>query len=304
MARNLPPPIALRAFEAAARNLSFTRAAEELNVTQAAISHQVRVLESHFGVPLFVRLTRRLRLTGDGQALYSAAHEAFDRLEETSQQIRGGLADSVLTVSLTPYFSARWLTPRLSRFWTTCPAIDLRLHHSATPGKLDSEEVDLAIGWEMDVASDSDTRPLLSANVVPVCSPELVANKRPIGEIDDLYHYTLLHENDYRLWTMWLESAGVDRVNLKRGTTMDDANVVLQAAIDGQGIALSADVLIMDEIESGRLVFPLGHRHSLGYSYSIACRPGSWKRPKVQLFYDWLLGEVGQPPAADRPADR
>ncbi len=133
MSRYLPSPIALRSFEAAARHLSFTRAANELNVTQAAISHQVKSLEDHLRGRLFVRLTRKLLLTNDGQALYSVVSEAFDRIGDVADKLRSGTGNETLTVSLTPYFAAKWLTHRLGRFWSRYPNIDLRLHHSRQP---------------------------------------------------------------------------------------------------------------------------------------------------------------------------
>ncbi len=291
MARNIPSPIALRAFEAAARNLSFTRAAAELNVTQAAISHQVKLLEGELRVSLFQRLTRRLLLTHEGQTLYAVVNEAFVRMEDVIEQLRSGTGEQVLTVSLTPYFSAKWLTMRLSRFWARHPNIDLRLHHTSTPGQSGQEQVDVSITWGLDEWPNLDYKPLITARVVPVCSPRLIHDE-PLVEIDDLYNHTLLHENDYTLWTRWLKRMGVKNVELKRGSTMDDSNVVMQAAIDGQGVALGSDLLCSEELDSGRLVMPFDIELSMKYSYYIVYRPGSLDQPKIRAFYQWMLDEV------------
>ena len=292
MARHIPPPIALRSFEAAARHLSFTRAADELSVTQAAISHQIKQLEAYFSFPLFVRLTRKLRLTDEGQALYSVVNESFENIEKVTQQLLGGTGDESLTVSLTPYFSVKWLTVRLSRFWALHPNIDLRLHHTAQPGSLEDENIDLSITWGLDDWPHLDWKPLLTARVIPVCSPSLVTPEKPLNTIDDLYRHTLLHENDYSLWTLWLQRAGIEDVQLRRGSTMDDANVVMQAAIDGHGVALGSDLLCADDLEARRLIMPFDSTNSMTYSYYIVYRPGALERPKVKAFYNWLRRET------------
>jgi LysR family glycine cleavage system transcriptional activator len=291
VARNIPSPIALRAFEAAARHLSFTRAAEELNVTQAAISHQVKHLEGELNVLLFRRLTRKLLLTQEGQTLYAVVNEAFVRTEEVVEQLKSGKGNQALNVSLTPYFSAKWLTVRLSRFWAKHPDIDLRLRHSSRPGQSGQEDADLSITWGLDDWPHLDYKPLITARVVPVCSPRLLEDK-PLDTIDDLYNHTLLHESDYSLWTRWLKRVGVDHVDLKRGSTMDDSNVIMQAAIDGQGIALGSDVLCAAELESGQLVMPFDADLCMHYSYYVVYRPGALDRPKIRAFYQWMLDEV------------
>ncbi len=296
MALNLPPPIALRSFEVAARHLSFTQAAMELNVTQAAVSHQIKVLERDLGVPLFVRMTRKLRLTQAGHALYSVVGESFRQIAETSERLRKGMEDSILNVSMTPYFSAKWLTVRLSRFWAQYPHIDLRLHHSPQPGDFQNPEIDIAISWGQDDWKSMDSKLLLRTRALPVCSPKLITRDRPLETIDDLGHHELLHENDYSMWTLWFKRAGVEDVLLEHGTTMDDSNVILQAAIDGQGVALGSDLLLTDEFASGRLVCPFDQELSMPYSYYIVYKHGTLDRPKIRAFYDWLLIEADRSP--------
>ncbi len=292
MSRYLPSPIALRSFEAAARHLSFTRAANELNVTQAAISHQVKSLEDHLRVRLFLRLTRRLLLTNDGQALYSVVSEAFDRIGDVADKLRSGTGNETLTVSLTPYFAAKWLTHRLGRFWSRYPNIDLRLHHSRQPVQFDQAEMDMAISWGRDEWPDLAATILLRSRVIPVCSPMLMKGKPPLRTPADLNNHTLLHEGDYELWTQWLQAVGVEGVNVRRGSTIDDPNVVLQAAIDGQGIALGADALLGEELSSGRLVMPFDPSISTDLSYYAIYPKTALERPKVKAFYEWLLAEA------------
>ena len=292
MARNMPSPIALRAFEAAARHLSFTRAAGDLNVTQAAISHQIKLLENDLGFPLFIRLTRRLLLTNEGHALYASVYEAFDQIEDTIGKLTSGIGDQVLNVCLTPYFSSKWLTVRLSRFWALHPNIDLRLHHSSAPGQFDQGEIDLAITWGLYDAPHLDSKQLLVSKAVPVCSPDLATSERPLKTLDDLRNHTLLHENDYTLWTLWLERAGAKDIRLKRGSTMDDSNVLLRVAIDGQGVALGSDLLCADDFNSGKLIMPFPAELSIPYSYYIVYKTGALNRPKINAFYHWLLSEA------------
>ncbi len=292
MSRYLPPPIALRSFEAAARHLSFTRAANELNVTQAAISHQVKILEEHLRAPLFLRLTRKLLLTGEGQNLYAVVSDAFDRIGDTADNIRNGTGNETLTVSLTPFFAARWLTHRLNRFWADYPQIDLRLHHSREPVAFDQMEVDLSLSWRRADRSDRDATLLLRSRVVAVCSPKIISAKRPLRTPVDLAHHTLLHDGDYELWTQWLEDVGETRINVRHGSTMDDSNVVLQAAIDGQGVALSTDTLLREELHTGRLVMPFGVSVSTDLTYYIIYPKGALERQKIRVFHDWLLAEA------------
>lgn len=292
MSQNLPPPVALRAFEAAARHLSFTRAAAELSVTQAAVSHQIRVLEEYLHAPLFTRLPRRLLLTEQGQSLYAVVGEYFSKLAEVTSDIKSTAGGGVLNVSLTPYFSAKWLTIRLSEFWNRHPNIDLRLHHVARPDQLDRPDIDVAISWARDKWPGAESKLLLSARVLPVCSPKIITRNKPLKIVDDLYNHTLLHEQDYSLWSLWLKRAGIKNVNLKRGSTLDDSNVILQAAIDGQGVALGADMLLTDELHSGRLVMPFDPSISTRVSYYILYRQGAMKNPVIATFCNWLLNEA------------
>jgi len=300
MARDLPPLNALRFFEAAARHLSFTRAAEELHVTQAAISHQMKALETHLGVRLFRRLPRRLLLTEEGQRLLPVVHDAFDRIAHTARRLAKEGESGPLIVMLRPYFAARWLSPRLSQFWERHPDIDLRLHHSIDPVvDFERERVDMAVRWGRGEWPGVEVELLLPVRVTPVCSPKLLRGPHPLRRPADLRHHTLLHEESYDLWAKWLAAAGVHDLEA-RGPIIDDTNVRTQAAIDGQGVTFGALSLLADDLATGRLVAPFPLTLD-DLAYYIVYPPGALARPKVKVFRDWLLEEAARHRAADTP---
>ena len=293
MARRLPPLNALRAFEAGARHLSFTKAADELHVTQAAVSHQVKALEDHLGVRLFRRLTRRLALTEEGRALLPVVSEAFDRIAEAAERIgRDGGRPRTLTVSVTPSFGGRWLVHRLSRFWRAHPDIDLRLHHSIQLVDFDRDDVDMAVRWGRGSWPGLAADFLMHVGVTPVCSPALLEGPRPLRTPDDLRHHTLLHEDDFEGWTEWLAAAGVTEVDPRRGPVIDDTGVVIQLAIAGQGVALGRTALIREDLAAGRLVRPFDLSLESDLAYHIVYPPRSLSRPKVRAFREFLLAEA------------
>ena len=292
MSRKLPSPVALRAFEAAARQLSFTRAAEELFVTQSAVSHQVRALEEALGVRLFLRLTRQLRLTEPGEALLTVLRDSFDRIEETLAVLRVGSTSQPLRISLTSYFAARWLTRRLGRFSALHP--DVEIHMRLTNGDVDFKrlDLDLAVAWGHGDWPDLEAELLVPTRIIAVCSPALLATGPPLREIADLRHYNLLHETDRSLWRTWLKAVGAFDVASGRNLVMDDPNLVHQAAVDGQGVALGAEALLDDEISRGLLVRPFELSVELAGAYHIAHQPGARNRENVMAFCDWLAVEA------------
>jgi LysR family glycine cleavage system transcriptional activator len=235
MAHGLPPLNALRAFEAGARHLSFTKAAEELHVTQAAISHQVKLLEQDLGVSLFRRMTRKLALTEEGRALMRVAGEALDAIAEAAERLRATPGGRTLTLSLTPTFGVKWLAHRLGRFWAAHPEIDLRLHHSIHLADFARDEVDAAVRWGGGAWPGVEAVYLMRAGLVPVCSPALLEGAHPLCAPADLRHHTLLHERDFVEWAQWLAVAGAREVEARRGPMIDDPSVLHQAAIDGHG---------------------------------------------------------------------
>ena len=292
MARRLPPLNALRAFEAAARHLSFTKAAEELHVTQAAVSHQVKLLEQDLGVTLFRRMTRKLALTEAGRALQRVAGEALDAIAEAAERLRGEPGGRTLTLSLTPTFGVKWLAQRLGRFWALHPDIDLRLHHSIHLVDFSRDEVDAAVRWGGGAWPGVEAVYLMRAGVVPVCSPALLEGPHPLCAPADLHHHTLLHERDFVEWAQWLAVAGAHDVEARRGPIIDDPSVLHQAAIDGQGVVLSSEALVREDLAAGRLVKPFDVDLDEHNAYYLVAPPRAFERPNVQAFRDFLLAEL------------
>lgn len=288
---SLPPLNNLRFFEAAARHLSFTRAARELHVTQAAVSHQVKQLEQQLGVRLFRRLTRRLLLTDEGQTLLPVVQDCFERLADTTRVLQQPNDDGPLVIMLRPFFAARWLAPRLSKFWHLHPDIDLRLHHSSEPRNYDQDRFDLAVRWGQGNWPDVESELLLKITITPVCSPKLLRGKKPLRTIDDLRHVKLLHEENYGTWRKWLKAAGASHINHRRGSIIDDTNIRIQAAIDAQGVAFGPVALLQDDLATQRLVAPFELTMD-DLAYYIIYPPGALQKPKVKTFRDWLLAEA------------
>lgn len=294
MARRLPPLNALRTFEAAARHLSFTRAGEELNVTQAAISYQVKALEDRLGVPLFRRLNRALLLTDAGQSLFAAAAEAFDLIATAAARLSALEGSGVLTVSTLDSFAVNWLVPRLSRFRERRPEIDLRVATSDHLVDFVRDGVDVAIRYGRGKWPGLSVVRLMSEELFPVVSPALLAKGPPLREPNDLRHYTLLHDTMPEDWQMWLMAAGVSDMNPSRGPGFQHSNLVIQAAVAGLGVALGRSALVADELASGRLVKPFEISLPAEFAYYAVCPEGGADRPKVKAFRDWLLSEAAR----------
>ena len=306
MARNLPPLNSLRAFEAAARHLSFTRAAEELHVTPAAVSHQIKALEEQLGVALFRRLTRALRLTEAGQAALPAMRDGFDKLAEGVARARAHESSGAVTVSVGPSFAAKWLVPRLDRFREAHPDIEVRIDATDKVVDFELDNVDLAIRYGRGNYPGLRVERLLSEEIFPVCSPELLDGPNPLHQPEDLRHHTLLHL-DWDMesvmapsWRMWLLAAGVDNVDFMRGPVFSMESLALQAAIEGQGVALVSSVLAEHDLEAGRLVMPFDVSvcDPLDFQYYLVTPKRTAELPKVVAFGTWLLDQ-----AADMPAN-
>jgi len=297
MTRELPPLNALRAFEAAGRHLSFTRGAEELHVTQAAVSQQVKLLEKHLGTRLFRRLHRSLVLTEEGQLYLAAVRDALDALEAATRRLSAGEMHSLLTVSVLPSFAARWLVPRLGRFHRRHPEIDIRLAPDAKVVDFARHDADVGIRYGRGRYPGLRCDRLLEEEVFPVCSPALLAGGPPLRAPADLARHTLLHDESDDDWRTWLLAAGVEGVTVGRGPIFTDSSMLLQAAVDGQGIALARSVLAKDELAAGRLARPFGSSGSIvqpGYAYFLVCPERAAEWPRVGAFRAWLLDEIKQ----------
>ncbi len=290
MPRPLPSLTALRAFEAAGRHLSFKRAAEELSVSQSAISHQVRSLEGHLGVRLFERLTRRLRLTPEGGALFTVVNSALDDLSRGVERLRHGQTSSSLTLSLTYPIGAKWLAPHLGSFVRGHPDIDVRLHYSQALVDFVGEGCDLAIRWGTGGWWHLEVERLLPATLVPVCSPELRRAMRPGPGPEDLHGQVLLHEDGYEDWCRWFEAAGLDPAAARRGPIVEDPLTLIQAAVAGDGVTLSRLPLILDELAAGRLVRLFDLSIERDHAYWLVYPAKALERPLVAALRDHLLG--------------
>jgi LysR family glycine cleavage system transcriptional activator len=294
MKRSLPPLGALVAFEAAARHRSFTRAGVELSVTQAAISHHIKALELHLGRPLFRRLPRALTVTDEGQRFAQAVAEALDRIEAATVQARSTPGTTRLVVTVLPSFAARWLVPRLPRFYAAHPEIDL--HVVATPTLLDLERegIDVGVRYLPRDHRDPSAEHLFDDELIAVCSPRLQKGRRALKQPRDLRHHTLLHAESDADWRAWLAVVGATEVPL-RGPLFTDASLLVQAAVAGQGVALGRSVLVYDELAVGRLVraFPrLRRRWPTTRAYYVASPPARAQRPEALAFRQWLRKEA------------
>ena len=292
MPRRLPPLNALRAFEAAARHESFTRAAEELCVTQGAVSHQVKALEAELGVKLFNRERQRLVITGAGRDYLTVVRDALDRIAVGTERLMQRQSSGVLTVSTSPDFAAKWLVYRLGRFAEAHPEIDLRI--SATMHHVDfaREDVDLAVRHGDGNWPGLDVMRLSPEQLFAVCSPKLVAGRQRLAKPSDLLKTPLLHLDDSKAWSQWFDAAGVADAETSHGLTLNRASMLIDAAVDGQGVALARTTLAAWDIINGRLVRPFDVGLKLAKTYWIVCPKATSTKPKIATFRDWLLAEA------------
>jgi LysR family glycine cleavage system transcriptional activator len=292
MPRRLPALNALKAFEAAARYESFTRAAEELCVTQGAVSHQVKALEAELGLKLFNRERQRLMITEAGRVYLSVVRDAFDRLANGTERLLHRQNAGVLTVSTSPNFAAKWLVHRLARFAEAHPNIDLRVSASLHHVDFAREDVDLAIRHGNGQAPGLHVTRLCAEELFPVCSPKLLQGSNALRKPADLSRHTLLHVNDWQDWSRWLDTAGAKHVDPSRGPILNQASMAIDAAIDGQGVALARSALAAWDTIAGRLVRPFAVTLPATFAYWIVCPKATAKLPKIAAFTGWLLAEA------------
>ena len=294
MPRRLPPLNALKAFEAAARYESFTRAAEELCVTQGAVSHQVKALEAELGLKLFNRERQRLAITEAGRVYLEVVRDALDRIAAGTERLLQRQSAGALTISTSPNFAAKWLVHRLGRFAEAHPGIDLRVSASMHHVDFAREDVDLAIRHGNGRASGLHVTRLCAEVLAPVCSPKLLRGRSGLRTPADLARHTLLHVDDRNDWVKWLDAAGVNNVDLSRGPVLNQASMTLDAAVDGQGVALARSALAAWDLINGRLVRPFELSLPVPYAYWIVCSKATAKLPKIVTFRDWLLAEAAE----------
>jgi LysR family transcriptional regulator, glycine cleavage system transcriptional activator len=292
--RRLPSLNALKAFEAAARHESFTRAAEELFVTQGAVSHQVKALELELGVKLFNRERQRLVITEAGRDYLTAVRDAFDRIAVGTERLLQRQSSGVLTVSTSPDFAAKWLVNRLGRFAEEHRNIDLRV--SATLHHVDfaREDVDLAVRHGDGNWPGLDVVRLSSEQLFPVCSPKLLTGRNRLTRPADALKFTLIHVDDRKDWTRWLAAAGVHGVELTHGPVLNRVSMAIDAAVDGQGIVLARTTLAATDLIHGRLLRPFTEELRLSKTYWIICPKATTTLPKIVTFRDWLVAEAAR----------
>ena len=294
MATRLPPMNTLRAFEAAARHLSFTLAADELHITQAAVSHQIKTLEEALGVRLFRRLNRAIRLTEEGQEFVGEVRKALGHLAMAVERIATPAAGGPLTVSVLPSFAAKWLVPRLGRFSRKHPEIEVRISPSIQLTDFQREDVDMGVRYGKGDYPGLHSLRLMTEDIFPVCSPALLEGPEPLDCPADLRRHTLLHDDAYVDWAMWLLAAGVEDIDPRQGPYFTDSALVIQAAVEGQGIALARGALAAGDIASGRLVRPFDIAIPTEYAYYVVSPRATSHHPKIAAFREWLLEEATQ----------
>ena len=281
---------ALRTFEAAGRHLSFSVAGEELGVSQAAVSQQIRQLEGYLNAKLFHRRNRGLSLTSAGEAYHLAVHEALDRLDTITDQLFPGSRDHVVTVQCTPSVATLWLIPRLAALHTAHPAIDLRIVTLGTePRRRNPALFDLEIVTLDPAEAGADCSELLTVRIVPVCAPGLLG-AAPLSRPEDVLRFDLLHVLGYRDdWHRWFQCAGLSSHKVPGGVSFDGSLMALEAAMNGDGIMLGRRPFIDQHLKSGALVLPFGDTHSLAAEYYLRTPDSSRRQRDVSAVTDWLL---------------
>lgn len=292
MPNDLPPLNALRAFVAAARRLSFTQAAEDLGVTQAAVSHQIRSLETWLGVDLFVRRNKQVILTEAGQVYAVAINQALDEIAEaTNALVRRDSRGGRLTISTMPSFAIKWLVHRLGRFINSHPEVEVRLHTSMELATFAADGVDVAIRMARRIDDRLHADLLLEEALFPVCAPALLAGGRPLSTPADLCHHVLLQDVGIS-WASWLDPLGLRDLKPTKGPGYLDTALAIQACIDGQGVMLGRTVMVEDDLLAGRLVEPFAVRVPSPLKYWLVCPPGHLSRPAARAFRDWIRAEA------------
>ncbi len=307
--RRLPPLNALRAFEAAARHMNFSRAADELSVTPGAVSQQIQNLEDYIGAPLFKRTAKGLLLTDGAQTALPALREAFDRLAEAASQLTAASDGRRVTVSAAPSFAAKWLVPRLGRFEAAHPEVDVWLSAGMELVDFADGEVDVAIRYGSGRYPGLEVTRLMGETVTPVAAPALLADK-PLAEPDDLARHTLLHDGSPDAdescpdWAMWLTARGLRQIDGTRGPRFNQSSLVIEAAVGGRGVALAKGTLAQADLDAGRLVAPLSSSTTtLDLAYHLVYPKAKARLKQVRAFTAWVKAEAETHEAALRTMD-
>jgi LysR family glycine cleavage system transcriptional activator len=298
MPTRLPSLNGLRAFEAAARHLSFTLAAAELNVTQTAISHQIRRLEEELGIKLFIRQNRALALTPKAKDYLPGIRAAFDDLRLATDRIQRKSGSRVLTVSTLASLAAKWLLPRLSSFQQAHPEIDVRITTSTTLVDFRDGDVDAAIRYGRGQWPGLRNEWLMADEMFPVCSPALLTGNKPLRTPEDLAHHVLLSSsNNDDDWRLWLTAVGLPtNISKLPGLSFDLLLMTVPAAMDGMGIAIGRTSYVQDDIAKGRLVVPFKLKLPVNAGFYLVRPDTRPDPPKLTAFREWLMSAVPAPP--------
>jgi LysR family glycine cleavage system transcriptional activator len=294
MVRHLPPLSTLRSFEAAARNLSFSKAAEELHVTHGAVSRAIRHLEDHLGVELFRRKVRAVELTQTGATYALSVRDALERLSAATFQIAKQQSSGVLNLSTLDSFASKWLIPRLFRFRQLHPEIDIRLSTSERLADFAADGIDIVIRYGRGRYAGLTSEWLMAEDLFPVCSPALLEGPHPLRSPGDLARHTLIHDDFPIDWAMWLSAAGVRGVDARRGPRFSFSDHAVQAAIQGEGVVLGRSALVADDLRAGRLVRPFSLSLPADLAYYLVYPPQSVGLKKIRAFRDWLFAEIAR----------
>jgi LysR family glycine cleavage system transcriptional activator len=295
----LPPLNALRAFESAGRCGSMSGAADELSVTPAAISHQIKSLEEHFGFPLFNRSVRSIHLTEQGAALLPYLSKGLDMWTEGCRRLVALDDETPLVISSVPVFAGKWLVRHLSQFNKLHPEITVRLDGSLSIADFSNDGVDASIRFGTGPYPDLHADPLVKEDVAPVCSPSFAETVHALEVPEDLAHCTLLHVDWFAAagtqpdWGMWLKTAGVDNVDSSKGPVFTSDSLAVEAAINAGGVALVSEFLVREDLEKGRLVKPFDLVLPSNHWYWFVCPKENMERQKIKAFRDWLVAAVG-----------
>jgi LysR family glycine cleavage system transcriptional activator len=306
--RRLPPLNALRAFEAAARHLNFSRAADELAVTPGAVSQQIQNLEDYVGAALFKRTPKGLLLTDAAQTALPALREAFDRLAEAASLLTAAVDGRRLTVSVAPSFAAKWLVPRLGAFEAAHPQVDVWLSADMEIVDFASGEIDLAIRYGTGRYPGLEVIKLMSETVIPVASPALL-EAAPLDDPADLARHILLHDGSPDAddscpdWAMWLAARGVRGVDGSRGPRFNQSSLVIEAAVGGRGVALAKRALAQADLDAGRLVAPLQIATAVDFAYFVVHPKAKGRLPQVKAFVGWITRQAALHEEALRSID-
>ena len=305
MNRMLPGTRALRTFEAAARHLNFTRAAEEVGLTPAAVSYQIKEIEEQLGITLFTRTSRSIQLTPAGAVLYEATADALDNLRRaTARARRMARGATHLRISLEARFASNWLLPRLPQFRAANPGLELTFDISEQVRDFEADDIDVAIRFGAGHYEGARAERLFGTVVVPICSPRLLESGPPLREPRDLLHHTLCHV-DCRTdgivwpdWPMWMAAAGIENFDDSRCMAFADSTHVVQAVLDSGAVGLVELPMIANDLAAGRLVrlFDIGVSVAQDYAYHLVYPQSSSDDPRVVAFRDWLIEQTRQTP--------